>query len=107
MAPDEMVAASAKLAAAATTLASSDKNKAYVTFLAGTGDYVKGVVVGLAKGLRKVKSVYHLWWQSCQTYWRSTAVFWSLKVVWSGRLSPSTLRRTRPNSPCLLRLQLF
>ncbi|CAA2967786.1 galactinol synthase 1 [Olea europaea subsp. europaea] len=33
--------------------------KAYVTFLAGTGDYVKGVV-GLAKGLRKVKSAYPL-----------------------------------------------
>lgn len=36
-----------------------DSNKAYVTFLAGTGDYWKGVV-GLAKGLRKVKSVYPL-----------------------------------------------
>ncbi|KAL2547008.1 Galactinol synthase 4 [Forsythia ovata] len=33
--------------------------KGYVTFLAGTGDYVKGVV-GLAKGLRKVKSAYPL-----------------------------------------------
>ncbi|XP_051144072.1 galactinol synthase 1-like [Andrographis paniculata] len=33
--------------------------KAYVTFLAGDGDYVKGVV-GLAKGLRKVKSAYPL-----------------------------------------------
>lgn len=33
--------------------------RAYVTFLAGTGDYVKGVV-GLAKGLRKVKSAYPL-----------------------------------------------
>ncbi|BBN68775.1 galactinol synthase 2 [Prunus dulcis] len=34
-------------------------SRAYVTFLAGTGDYVKGVV-GLAKGLRKVKSKYPL-----------------------------------------------
>ncbi|KAL2534741.1 Galactinol synthase 1 [Abeliophyllum distichum] len=34
-------------------------NRAYVTFLAGNGDYVKGVV-GLAKGLRKTKSVYPL-----------------------------------------------
>ncbi|KAL9246504.1 hypothetical protein vseg_020030 [Gypsophila vaccaria] len=34
-------------------------NKAYVTFLAGNGDYIKGVV-GLAKGLRKVKSAYPL-----------------------------------------------
>ncbi|KAH8499984.1 hypothetical protein H0E87_015284 [Populus deltoides] len=33
--------------------------RAYVTFLAGNGDYVKGVV-GLAKGLRKVKSTYPL-----------------------------------------------
>lgn len=33
--------------------------RAYVTFLAGSGDYVKGVV-GLAKGLRKVKSAYSL-----------------------------------------------
>ncbi|KAF4395531.1 hypothetical protein G4B88_010995 [Cannabis sativa] len=38
----------------------NDNNKrAYVTFLAGNGDYVKGVV-GLAKGLRKVKSAYPL-----------------------------------------------
>lgn len=33
--------------------------RAYVTFLAGNGDYIKGVV-GLAKGLRKVKSAYPL-----------------------------------------------
>ncbi|KAF6175475.1 hypothetical protein GIB67_021965 [Kingdonia uniflora] len=33
--------------------------RAYVTFLAADGDYVNGVV-GLAKGLRKVKSVYTL-----------------------------------------------
>jgi inositol 3-alpha-galactosyltransferase len=33
--------------------------RAYVTFLAGNGDYVKGVV-GLAKGLRKAKSSYPL-----------------------------------------------
>lgn len=32
---------------------------AYVTFLAGAGDYVKGVVC-LAKGLRKVKAAYPL-----------------------------------------------
>ncbi|KAL1550844.1 Galactinol synthase 1 [Salvia divinorum] len=36
-----------------------DSEKAYVTFLAGAGDYVKGVV-GLAKGLRKVESAYPL-----------------------------------------------
>lgn len=39
--------------------AASLPNRAYVTFLAGNGDYVKGVV-GLAKGLRKVKSKYPL-----------------------------------------------
>ncbi|KAK6937237.1 Glycosyl transferase, family 8 [Dillenia turbinata] len=33
--------------------------RAYVTFLAGNGDYVKGVV-GLAKGLRKAKTAYPL-----------------------------------------------
>ncbi|URE40418.1 galactinol synthase [Musa troglodytarum] len=35
------------------------KKRAYVTFLAGDGDYVKGVV-GLVKGLRKVKTGYPL-----------------------------------------------
>ncbi|EOA38199.1 hypothetical protein CARUB_v10009676mg [Capsella rubella] len=35
------------------------KQRAYVTFLAGNGDYVKGVV-GLAKGLRKANSKYPL-----------------------------------------------
>ncbi|XP_057515359.1 galactinol synthase 2-like [Amaranthus tricolor] len=34
-------------------------NRAYVTFLAGNGDYIKGVV-GLAKGLRKARSAYPL-----------------------------------------------
>ncbi|GLU16707.1 hypothetical protein SLE2022_331250 [Rubroshorea leprosula] len=33
--------------------------RAYVTFLAGNGDYVKGIV-GLAKGLRRVKTAYPL-----------------------------------------------
>lgn len=40
-------------------LNSGYSRRAYVTFLAGNGDYVKGVV-GLAKGLRKVKSEYPL-----------------------------------------------
>ncbi|GKV26318.1 hypothetical protein SLEP1_g35648 [Rubroshorea leprosula] len=39
--------------------AASLPRRAYVTFLAGNGDYVEGVV-GLAKGLRKVKSKYPL-----------------------------------------------
>ena len=34
-------------------------DRAFVTFLAGNGDYVKGVV-GLAKGLRKTKTIYPL-----------------------------------------------
>lgn len=34
-------------------------SRAYVTFLAGNADYVKGVV-GLAKGLRKAKTAYPL-----------------------------------------------
>ncbi|KAI3679071.1 hypothetical protein L6452_38379 [Arctium lappa] len=38
---------------------SNSMKRAYVTFLAGNGDYIKGVV-GLAKGLRKVDSVYPL-----------------------------------------------
>lgn len=37
----------------------SGEKRAYVTFLAGNGDYVKGVV-GLAKGLRNAKSKYPL-----------------------------------------------
>ncbi|KAM7272423.1 hypothetical protein ACFE04_027086 [Oxalis oulophora] len=41
------------------TKATTPASKAYVTFLAGNGDYWKGVV-GLAKGLRKVKSKYPL-----------------------------------------------
>eukprot|EP01018_Ginkgo_biloba_P029106 Gb_38020 [translate_table: standard] len=43
----------------AVNLWSGYSRRAYVTFLAGGGDYVKGVV-GLAKGLRKVKSAYPL-----------------------------------------------
>ncbi|XP_059644662.1 galactinol synthase 2-like [Cornus florida] len=39
--------------------AASLSSRAYLTFLAGTGDYWKGVV-GLAKGLRKAKSAYPL-----------------------------------------------
>ncbi|KAE8023475.1 hypothetical protein FH972_009165 [Carpinus fangiana] len=41
------------------TLNAGYSKRAYITFLAGNGDYVKGVV-GLAKGLRKVKSAYPL-----------------------------------------------
>ncbi|KAK8475684.1 hypothetical protein V6N13_141174 [Hibiscus sabdariffa] len=46
-------------AATLTAKAPSLPKNAYVTFLAGNGDYVKGVV-GLAKGLRKAKSKYPL-----------------------------------------------
>ncbi|XP_075654766.1 galactinol synthase 2-like [Castanea sativa] len=47
------------MAPEATTKTVSVPKRAYVTFLAGNGDYVKGVV-GLAKGLRKAKSAYPL-----------------------------------------------
>lgn len=56
MAPD-IVSAAAKPASFAKP--ASLPRRAYVTFLAGNGDYVKGVV-GLAKGLRKVKTAYPL-----------------------------------------------
>ena len=58
MAPD---LTPAKLAANTNSLVkqASISSCAYVTFLAGNGDYVKGVV-GLAKGLRKAKSKYPL-----------------------------------------------
>lgn len=54
MAPD--------LTTAATPITTTEQplaTRAFVTFLAGNGDYVKGVV-GLAKGLRKVQSIYPL-----------------------------------------------
>ncbi|KAL1293824.1 hypothetical protein HN51_054473 [Arachis hypogaea] len=59
MAPPELVQGSVKSGAAGITKQASVPSCAYVTFLAGNGDYVKGVV-GLAKGLRKVKSAYPL-----------------------------------------------
>lgn len=40
-------------------VANGGEKRAYVAFLAGNGDFVKGMV-GLAKGLRKVKSMYPL-----------------------------------------------
>ncbi|KAK6143834.1 hypothetical protein DH2020_024182 [Rehmannia glutinosa] len=46
-------------AASGLAKAGSLPSRAYVTFLAGNGDYVKGVV-GLAKGLRKVNTIYPL-----------------------------------------------
>ncbi|KAG7969447.1 hypothetical protein I3843_07G031600 [Carya illinoinensis] len=58
MAPHDIsTAADAK--PAGLSKAGSMPSRAYVTFLAGNGEYVKGVV-GLAKGLRKVKSKYPL-----------------------------------------------
>ncbi|KAI8025933.1 Galactinol synthase 2 [Camellia lanceoleosa] len=56
MAP-ELVSATTK--ATSLVKAASLMSRAYVTFLAGNGDYVKGVV-GLAKGLRKVHTAYPL-----------------------------------------------
>lgn len=57
MAPD--ITTAAANATATQAKAAGRMGRAYVTFLAGDGDYVKGVV-GLAKGLRKAKSVYPL-----------------------------------------------
>jgi inositol 3-alpha-galactosyltransferase len=57
MAPDITTATAANPTGLAK--AGSMPSRAFVTFLAGNGDYVKGVV-GLAKGLRKVKSKYPL-----------------------------------------------
>ncbi|MED6131216.1 Galactinol synthase 1 [Stylosanthes scabra] len=60
MSPQEVVQeGSVKSAEAGCIKPASVQSRAYVTFLAGNGDYVKGVV-GLAKGLRKVKSAYPL-----------------------------------------------
>lgn len=58
MAP-EVVKSVVESLASYTTKPLSRPSRAYVTFLAGNGDYVKGVV-GLIKGLRKVKSIYPL-----------------------------------------------
>lgn len=57
MAPDMIIGATN--ATGTLAKATSLRSRAYVTFLAGNGDYVKGVV-GLAKGLRKAKTAYPL-----------------------------------------------
>lgn len=60
MAPNQhIVTADASGTGAAPAKAMSLPSRAYVTFLAGNGDYVKGVVA-LAKGLRKVKTAHPL-----------------------------------------------
>ncbi|GMN44071.1 hypothetical protein TIFTF001_013262 [Ficus carica] len=58
MAPD-IITAAVSGQGIAKPVAAAGATRAYVTFLAGDGDYWKGVV-GLAKGLRKVKSKYPL-----------------------------------------------
>ncbi|XP_021809713.1 galactinol synthase 1 [Prunus avium] len=60
MAPPEVPVDAFQATSKVSTLSSAAYSKrAFVTFLAGNGDYVKGVV-GLAKGLRKIKSAYPL-----------------------------------------------
>ncbi|KAK4850342.1 hypothetical protein QYF36_005900 [Acer negundo] len=59
MAPHDINTVTAIVKANSLSKAASLPRCAYVTFLAGNGDYVKGVV-GLAKGLRKAKSKYPL-----------------------------------------------
>lgn len=93
MAP-ELVPASVK----PTVRPARPAGRACATFLAGNGDYVKGVV-GLAKGLRKVRSAYPLVVAVLPTCPRSTGGSWRGRAAWSGRSSRSTRPRTRPNSP--------
>ncbi|KAK4424505.1 Galactinol synthase 2 [Sesamum alatum] len=59
MAPEILSSNLNRAASAGLAKAGSLPSRAYVTFLAGNGDYVKGVV-GLAKGLRKVNTIYPL-----------------------------------------------
>ena len=59
MAPELAGKMTAKAAAVAAAAKPSPPTKAFVTFLAGDGDYWMGVV-GLAKGLRKAGSAYPL-----------------------------------------------
>ncbi|XP_011087512.1 galactinol synthase 2-like [Sesamum indicum] len=60
MVPEIIIPTIKNAAEAARTLGgNNDCSCAYVTFLAGDGDYVKGVIC-LAKGLRKVKAAYPL-----------------------------------------------
>ncbi|KAK7259172.1 hypothetical protein RIF29_24772 [Crotalaria pallida] len=59
MAPPELVQTVTKSSSGLATKPSTLPRRAYVTFLAGNGDYVKGVV-GLIKGLRKIKTAYPL-----------------------------------------------
>jgi len=59
VAADVLINAAGGKAVAVSGLRAGHSKRAYVTFLAGAGDYVKGVV-GLVKGLRKVNSPYPL-----------------------------------------------
>ncbi|XP_019418250.1 PREDICTED: galactinol synthase 1 [Lupinus angustifolius] len=59
MAPPEITQTMAKPSSTFTNKPKTLPRHAYVTFLAGNGDYVNGVI-GLVKGLRKVKSEYPL-----------------------------------------------
>uniref|UniRef100_A0A6N2K107 Hexosyltransferase n=1 Tax=Salix viminalis TaxID=40686 RepID=A0A6N2K107_SALVM len=59
MAPGMPVDGIMSAAGKVSTVNTGYSKRAYVAFLAGNGDYVKGVV-GLAKGLRRVKSAYPL-----------------------------------------------
>ncbi|KAG6430409.1 hypothetical protein SASPL_108475 [Salvia splendens] len=76
--------------------AGSLPSRAYVTFLAGNGDYVKGVV-GLAKGLRKVNTIYPLVVAVLPDV--PAGYSWT-KAASSARSSPCTRPRIRRSSPC-------
>ena len=69
--------------------------KACVTFLAGNGDYVRGVV-GLAKGLRRSRPSTLLWLQFCLM---STVRYWFHKDAWLERLSLCIHLRIKASLP--------
>ncbi|MFS7960176.1 putative inositol 3-alpha-galactosyltransferase [Helianthus anomalus] len=69
---------------------------AYVTFLAGNGDYWKGVVGVSGKHSRCTRS----WWLSCQTYRCTTETCCCPKGVSFERLNRCTRRKTRVGSSC-------
>lgn len=71
---------------------------AYVTFLAGDGDYVKATV-GLAKGLRKVKAAYPLVVTMLPDVPESHRRLLTRKAAFLGRLSLCIHPRLRLSLP--------
>lgn len=80
--------------------------RACATFLAGNGDYVKGVV-GLAKGLRKVRSAYPLVVAVLPTCPTSTGGSWRDRVCGPGDRAGLPAREPDPIRRGVLCYQLF